>query len=110
MNFSSQVYRISAAEILRDETRQIAAITDAEVLTGNVSYPRAEYEPFTRLQKSVLGLTTESLKTLLPQITCINEIDSLGRSALHLAAYRFDFHAIKLLLVRVANSGLIDNT
>jgi ankyrin repeat protein len=110
MNFSSQDYRISAAEILRDETRQIAAPMDAEILSGDVCWPGADYESSTRLQKSVLGLTSESLYTLLPQITCIDEVDSLGRSALHLAAYKSDFNAIELLLARGANSGLIDNT
>jgi ankyrin repeat protein len=110
MSFASQDYKISAAEILRDETRQIAAPMDAEILSGHVSWPGADYDSFTRLQKSVLGLTSESLYTLLPQITCIDEVDSLGRSALHLAAYKSDFHAIELLLARGAKSGLIDNT
>jgi ankyrin repeat protein len=109
MNFSSQDYRISAAEIFQDETRQIAATTDTEILNGDVSYPGADYDSFTRLQKSVLGLTTESLYTLLPQVTCIDEVDSLGRSALHLAAYKSDFRAIELLLARGGNSGLIDS-
>jgi ankyrin repeat protein len=110
MSFSSQDYRISAADILRDETRQIAATTDAEILSGDVSCPGADYDSFTRFHKSVLGLTTESLYTLLPQATCIDDIDSLGRSALHLAAYKSDFHAIELLLARGTISGLIDNT
>jgi hypothetical protein len=69
----------------------------------------SETSSFSRLHKSTLGLTCETLDRLLP--LCIDEIDatdSMGRTALHLAAYQHNIKAIRILLVRGANPNIKD--
>ena len=109
MNFGSQDYKMSATAILRDEIQQATSMVGVSQYNGDTSYP-GDYESLTRLHKCVLGLTTENLRDLLPQLHYLDEIDSFGYTALHLAAYRNDTDAIKLLLAWGADADLQDST
>lgn len=110
MNFSSRDFQISVAEILQDDIHQTACTVDPEHFDGLHLYHAVDYDSFTRLHKCILGLTSEVLETILPAVSCIDEVDFLGRTALHLAAYKTDLQAITLLLTFGAELEIRDKT
>jgi ankyrin repeat protein len=110
IKFASPDYKMSAAAILQDDIHHTASVMDARLLDRMLTYPNLESSSFTRLHKCVLGLTTESLRSILPTVSDIDEVDSVGRTALHLAAYKNDAHTMTLLLSWGADPEIIDHT
>jgi ankyrin repeat protein len=109
MKFGSQDYKMSAADILQDEIQLTVSISGVDQYNGDVQYPGVDYESLTRLHKCVLGLTIESLQSLLPELLCLDDVDLLGHTALHLATSKNDAKAIALLLNWGADSELKEN-
>lgn len=107
-NYFSQDYNISTSEILRDYLYQHSS-PHAKAISGIGDITNSERLSFTRLHKSTLGLTCESLDKILH--ICSEDVDatdSLGRTALHLAAYRLNISAVRVLLAQGANPDIRD--
>lgn len=98
-NYSSLDCSVSAAAVIHDHLYDTSPDFAAKILSSLASQPCTEKDSFTRLHQCTLRLTTEFLESLLadPQID-VNEIDSLGRTALHMATYLCDIQAIRLLV------------
>ena len=108
VNYFSQDYRVTTSEILRDYMYQHSS-PHTQKLSGLGGLMISERSSFTRLHKSTLGLTCESLDKILH--ICMGEIDatdSLGRTCLHLAAYQTNISAIRILLAQGANPDITD--
>jgi len=106
-NYSSQDCRISSSEILRDYIYQHSSPHDR--VPSGLGYHMITDNSFTRLHKSILGLTCETIESVLPICTDeIDSIDSLARSALHLASYQGNSKAIQLLLAQGASPDIKD--
>lgn len=106
-NYSSQDCRILSSEILCDYLYQHSSPHSRG--SPGLGYHTITDKSFTRLHKCILGLTCETIETVLP--TCTDEIDavdSLARSALHLASYQGNSKAIQLLLAQGANPDIKD--
>jgi len=108
-NYSSLDCSVSAATVIHDHLYGTAPEFTANCLSNVAFRPCSERGSFTRLHQCILGLTTESLETLLadPQLD-VNEIDSLGRTALHMATYLRDIRAVNLLLRHNTNYEMED--
>jgi len=99
--YTSQDYCISASDILADYVSFMDSHHHAKLLSRVGIEPILESHAFTRLHKCVLGLTSEPLESILSNSNLLSEInatDSLGRTALHLAATRCNDEAIRFLL------------
>lgn len=99
--YASQNYCISASDILRDFIAQMDAKSHSKLLSKAEQYPNLERDSFTRIHKSTLGLTSEALEAVL--LDCHDEIDipdSMGRTALHLAAYQCNEKPLRLLMAQ----------
>jgi ankyrin repeat protein len=108
VNYFSQEYGVTISEIFRDCMYQHSSLHTQE-LSGLRGLMISERSSFTRLHKSTLGLTCESLDKILH--LCAGEIDdadSLGRTCLHLAAYQTNTSAIRILLAQGANPDITD--
>jgi ankyrin repeat protein len=108
--FYSQNYNMSTAEIIQDNIHQTAPQTEAKIFGGTRSCAGVTYDLLTRLHKCILGLASECLPVILPAVSCIDDVDYLGRTALHLATYKSDAQAITLLLKWGAKPDLMDHT
>jgi hypothetical protein len=107
-NYISQDYGVTTSEIFRDHLYQHSS-PHTQKLSGLGGLMISERSSFTRLHKSTLGLTCESLDKILH--LCMGEIDatdSLGRTCLHLAAYQTNISAIRILLAQGANPDITD--
>jgi ankyrin repeat protein len=102
--YSSLDCSVPAAAVIHDHFYDTSPELAAKVLSSLASQSCPERDSFTRLHQCVLKLTAESLETLLadPRLD-INETDSLGRTALHMATYLCDIQAIDLLIRHNAN-------
>jgi hypothetical protein len=101
-NYISQDYGLSSSDIVRYYVYQHSS-PHADVMSGLGDFTMSETFSFSRLRKSTLGLTCESLR-----IDEIDATDSMGRTALHLAAYQHNIKAIRILLVRGADPNIKD--
>jgi ankyrin repeat protein len=108
-NYSTIDCSVSAEAILDDHRYHTCCGFVAKTLSNVATQSCAERDSFTRLHRSTLRLTTECLETLLmdPSVN-INEVDSKGRTALHLATYLCDIQAVELLLRANASSEVRD--
>jgi ankyrin repeat protein len=110
LKFGSQDYKISAADILQDDIQQTVSISGVDRYNVDVQYAGVDYESLTRLHKCVLGFTIESLQSLLPELACLDDVDFLGHTALHLATSKNDAKTIALLLNWGADAEIKENT
>ncbi|KAF8858625.1 ankyrin [Acephala macrosclerotiorum] len=107
--YSSLDHAIHASQILDDLVFQSSPTPYARMLSNLASTFCPESTSFTQLHKCVLQLTSETLEELLPlALLDIEETDSLGRTALHLAAYTNHVAAIRLLVKHHADVGIRD--
>lgn len=110
-NYSTLDCSVSAQAIMDDHQYYTCCGFVAKTLSNAATQSCPERDSFTRLHRSTLGLTTECLETLHfdPSVN-INEVDSKGRSALHLATYLCDIQEVELLLRANASSEVFDCT
>ena len=108
-NYSTLDCSVSPEAIMDDHRYYTCCGFVAKTLSNAATQYCAERDSFTRLHRSTLRLTTECLETLLmdPSVN-INEVDSKGRTALHLATYLCDKQAVELLLRANASSEVRD--
>jgi ankyrin repeat protein len=107
--FSSWEYSLSATEIVWDYVNLSSLEPQAKALSRISTELSLEEHDFTRLHKAVLRLTAEPFDSVLrTSKASIDSRDSLGRTALHLAAYNRDANDIDILLRHGANPDLGD--
>jgi hypothetical protein len=108
-NYSTLDCSVSAEAIMDDHRYYTCCEFMAKTLSNAATQSCAERDSFTRLHRGTLKLTTECLETLLMDPSeNINEVDSKGRTALHLATYLCDIQAVELLLRANASSEVRD--
>ncbi|CZR53566.1 uncharacterized protein PAC_03445 [Phialocephala subalpina] len=113
-DYVSQEYEMSASDVLLDYTYQLGSLPHNQLFSGHgrdsLQTTILHYHSLTRLHKSTIGLTSENLEEVIPFSRGeIDAPDSLGRTALHFAAYQCNFEAAELLLKHEANPDLIDH-
>ena len=107
--FPSSEYSLSATEIVRDYVNLCSLEPQAKALSSISTELSLERHNFTRLHKAVLRLTAEPFdRVLRTSRASIDSRDSLGRTALHLAAYNRDANDIDIILRHGANPDLGD--
>jgi ankyrin repeat protein len=107
--FGPQNCSISASVILVDAINLISTDRHLEALHHSLSGPFQECEPFSRLHKSVLGISSESVEEVVRQSRQhMNDTDILGRTALHWAACQSDANLVERILYCGADPDIQD--
>jgi ankyrin repeat protein len=98
-DFSISTSSLSAGVLLQDFANQFSTESQLKALRSCISISGFEGDDFSRLHKSVLGLTSESVETVARlSRASIDEVDSAGQTALHWAALTGNTSAIDILL------------
>jgi ankyrin repeat protein len=114
IDYVSQDYEISAEDVLLDYTYQLGSLPHNQLFSrhgrDSIQTTILDYQSLTRLQKCTIGLTSETIEDVIAlSWEELNATDSLGRTALHFAAYQCSIDAMALLLKHGANPDLIDD-
>lgn len=113
-DYSSKDYEILATDVLRDYTYQLGSLPYSQLFStrgrGSIETTFWDYQSLTRLHKCTIGLTSKTLEDALA-FSCdeLNVPDSLGRTALHFAAYQCNIQAMQFLLKNGADPNLTDH-
>jgi ankyrin repeat protein len=102
---------ITAGMVLQDYMRFGSPEAERKVMKSCVADLGSQSEPYTRLHKCILGITSESVDIVARQSRLsINETDSIGRTALHWATYMGDANIINTLLRCGADPDVFDKS
>ena len=113
-DYNSKDYEILATDVLRDYTYQLGSLPYSQLFStrgrGSIETTFWDYQSLTRLHKCTIGLTSETLEDALA-FSCgeLDVPDSLGRTALHFAAYQCNVQAMQFLLKNGADPNLTDH-
>jgi ankyrin repeat protein len=101
---------MDSAALLRDMVLLCAADNFLGGIQNDLLGPVVQRDPFSRLHKSVLGITCEPpIDLSRASRPYINDSDFLGRTALHWAACRDDLKLLEVLLHTGADPDIKDN-
>lgn len=109
--FSPVKSSYTAGAMLQDEVRWCLPQSQRKTMHSCIIQQGFERDSYTRLHKCILGLTSESAE-IIGQLSklFIDETDSIGRTALHWAAYMGSVQNIDVLLRCGANPNSTDYT